>query len=192
MLWFIIILQTALVAIIVPAYWWFYGPQNFLWMSDIALFGSTIALWWPNRLLISVETVSVLVLEIIWAIDNLVKLALPKKVGGLSKYIFNREIPLWIRLLSLFHVWLPWLLLWQVLQTGYDPRALAVQTAVWWIVVTACYFISTPEENINFVHGVGQVQKRLSPVGYLILLLLFVPACVYVPTHFFLGWIARR
>ena len=63
--------------------------------------------------------------------------------------MFDRKIPLWIRLLSLFHVWLPWLLLWLVLQNGYDPRALAVQTVVWWVVVTACYFISTPEENIR-------------------------------------------
>jgi hypothetical protein len=95
-------------------------------------------------------------------------------------------------LLSLFHVWLPWLLLWQVMQTGYDPRALAVQTVVWWVMVPACYFISTPQENINFVYGEGRLTERLTPIGYLIVLLLFVQVCVYVPTHFFLGWIAGR
>jgi hypothetical protein len=186
------ILQTALVAVIIPVYWRQYGWKNFLWMSDIALFGSTIALWWPNRLLVSTEAVSVLVLEIGWAIDLLLRLMLGPRFAVLSKYMFKREIPLWIRLLSLFHIWLPWLLLWQVMQTGYDPRALVVQTVVWWVVVTACYFISTPEENINCSHGVGRLQQRLGRVGYLILLLCFVPVCVYVPTHFFLGWLAGK
>jgi hypothetical protein len=192
MLWLITILQTAFVAVLVLVYWRQYGPKNFLWMSDIALFGSTVALWWPNRLLSSVETVSVLVLEIIWGIDVLLRLLLGEKFAVLSTYMFRRDIPLWIRLLSLFHLWLPWLLLWQVMQQGYDPRALAVQTVVWWVVVTACYFISTPEENINFAHGIGNLPQRLTPVGYLIVLLLFVPVCVYVPTHFFLEWIAGR
>jgi hypothetical protein len=192
MLWLITILQTAYVAVLVLVYWRQYGWKNFLWMSDIALFGSTVALWWPNRLLCSVETVSVLVLEIIWGIDVLLRLMLGPRFAVLSKYMFRRDIPLWIRLLSLFHIWLPWLLLWQVLQQGYDPRALAVQTAVWWVVVTACYFISTPEENINFTHGIGNLPQRLGRVGYLILLLLFVPVCVYVPTHFFLGWVAGK
>ena len=186
------ILQTALVAVIIPVYWRQYGWKNFLWMSDIALFGSTVALWWPNRLLVSTEAVSVLVLEIAWGIDVLLRLMLGARFAVLSKYMFQREIPLWIRLLSLFHVWLPWLLLWQVVQSGYDQRALAVQTVVWWVVVTACYFICTPEENINFAHGVANLPQRLGPIGYLILLLLFVPVCVYVPTHFFLGWVAGR
>ncbi|HTQ39514.1 MAG TPA: hypothetical protein VMJ32_10825 [Pirellulales bacterium] len=190
MILLIAILQTALVVVIIPVYWRQHGWKNFLWMSDIALFGSTIALWWPNRLLVSTEAVSVLVLEIVWGIDILLRLILGSRFAVLSKYMFQREIPLWIRLLSLFHVWLPWLLLWQVMQTGYDPRALVVQTVVWWVVVTACYFISTPEENINCAHGVGQLPQRLTPVGYLILLLFFVPVCVYVPTHFFLGWVA--
>ncbi len=192
MIWLIAILQTAFVVVLVAVYWRQYGWKNFLWMSDIALLGSTVALWWPNRLLSSVEAVSVLVLEIVWGIDVLLRLMLGEKFAVLSKYMFQRDIPLWIRLLSLFHIWLPWLLLWQVMQQGYDPRALVVQAMVWWVVVTACYFITTPEENVNFAHGIGNLVKKLGPVGYLILLLLFVPVCVYVPTHFFLGWVAGR
>lgn len=192
MMWLIAILQTVFLAVLVPVYWWQYGPQNFAWVSDIALLGSTIALWWPNRLLCSVEAVSIFVLEVAWGIDILLRLIVGDRFGVLSKYMFQREIPLWIRLLSLFHVWLPWLLLWQVMQTGYDPRALAVQSVVWWVMVPACYFISTPEENVNFVYGEGRLTERLTPIGYLMVLLLAVPLCVYVPTHFFLSWITRR
>ncbi len=79
-----------------------------------------------------------------------------------------------------------------VWQLGYDRRALVVQTVIWWILVLVCYFVSTPEENINYVHGVGQVKKYLTPAGYWAVLLVGVPVCVYLPTHFLLSWWAGR
>ncbi len=103
MMWLIAILQTAFVAVMVPVYWWQYGPQNFLWMSDIALIVSTVALWSRNSLLSSMEAVAVLVFEIVWCIDILLRLMIGERFAVLSRYMFMREIPLWIRLLSLFH-----------------------------------------------------------------------------------------
>ena len=184
------ILQSAFIAVLVPVYWGQYGPQNFLWMSDIALFVSTVALWRRDSLLASVEAVAVLAFEVAWGVDVLLRLTLGKEFAVLSQYMFRREIPLWIRLVSLFHVWLPWLLLWMVLKLGYDRRALVVQTIAWWVVVAVCWCVSTPEENINFVHGMGSAKKYLSPAGYMAALLVGVPVCVYLPTHLFLSWLA--
>ena len=45
------VLFTVLVAVIVPVYLVKYGAANFLWFSDIGLFGICAALWLENRLL---------------------------------------------------------------------------------------------------------------------------------------------
>jgi hypothetical protein len=36
---------TVFVAVLVPIYWREYGPANFLWFSDIALFAIVVGLW---------------------------------------------------------------------------------------------------------------------------------------------------
>jgi hypothetical protein len=184
------ILQTLFVCILVPVYWWYYGPQNFLWISDTALIVGTLALWLDSSLLASVEALSVFVFELAWAVDILLRLIAGNRFLTLSAYMFKAEIPLRIRLLSLFHVWMPWLLLWMVMRFGYDGRALVVQTIVWWIVVLASYFVSTRQENMNLVFGVAGVGKYISPVVYLAIIMVVVPLGIYLPTHFFLHWIA--
>jgi hypothetical protein len=161
-------------------------------MSDIALIVSTVALWTRSSVLCSMEGVAVLIFEIAWCIDILLRLMIGERFAVLSKYMFRREIPLWIRLLSLFHLWIPWLLLWMVWQLGYDRRALVLQINVWMVVVVVCYFVSPREENINFVFGLGGLEKRLSTVGYLAVLVVGVPVVIYLPTHLFLSWWAGR
>jgi hypothetical protein len=184
------IFQTVFVAVMVPVYWWQYGPQNFLWISDTALIVGTVALWREDRLLASMEALSVFVFEIAWGIDMVLKLIVGGKFLGLSDYMFKSEIPLWIRLLSLFHLWMPWLLVWMVLQYGYDRRALVLQTVVWWIVVVCSYMLATPDNNINLVLGVGAVRSYLSEAGYLALIVVGMPVLNYLPMHFFLRWLA--
>ena len=44
---------------------------------------------------------------------------------GMTDYMFKHENSLFLRGLSLFHGWLPFLLLYLVWQLGYDRRALA-------------------------------------------------------------------
>ncbi len=54
------ILFTLFVAVLVPYYWAFYGPANFLWFCDIALLATVAALWLENRFLASMQLVAVL------------------------------------------------------------------------------------------------------------------------------------
>ena len=51
---------TVFVGVLVPVYLRHYGPANFLWFSDIALFMLVAALWWENRLLASMAALAVL------------------------------------------------------------------------------------------------------------------------------------
>src|SRR5215472_10648807 len=117
------IIYTLFVCALVPIYWRQYGPVNFLWFSDIALLVLVPALWMENALLVSMLAVSVVFFEALWNIDFFFQLATGKSLIGLSIYMFDQKIPLFIRSLSCFHIVLPLILLWGLYRLGYDPRA---------------------------------------------------------------------
>jgi hypothetical protein len=181
------LLYTLFVCVLVPAYWRQYGPANFLWFSDLALLIGLAALWLENPLLASMQTVSVLLLELLWTLEFLVGLITGKQILGLAEYMFKSDKPLWLRSLSLFHIPLPIILVWQVCCFGYETRSWIVQTTFFWVVMPACFFFTQPGENINWVFGPGnQAQKKVPGWLYLIFLLIGVPAFIYLPTHFLL------
>ena len=174
---------TLFICVLVPVYWKQYGPGNFLWFSDIALFVTVAALWLESSLLASMMALSVVVLESIWIIDFLIGLITGSSVIGLSSYMFDSKIPLSIRALSLFHVVLPILLLWLLYRLGYDRRALLVQTLLAWIVLPLSYFLTNRTDNVNWVHGFGGTQKWMPAPLYLVLLMIAFPLVLYLPTH---------
>jgi len=143
-------LSTAFAGLLVAFYWRHYGPANFLWFSDIALLLTVIALWFESRLLASTQAVSVLLLELVWNVDFLVRLLTGRQMVGLSAYMFDPAVPLFIRGLSLFHVPLPLLLLWLLRRLGYDRRAWLAQSVLAWLVLPICYWFTDPAQNINW------------------------------------------
>ena len=181
------IAYTLFICVLVPVYWKQYGPGNFLWFSDIALFVTAAALWLESSLLASMMAVSIVVLESIWIIDFLIGLIAGTSVIGLSAYMFDSKIPLSIRALSLFHVVLPILLLWLLYRLGYDRRALLAQTLLAWIVLPLSYFLTKPSDNVNWVYGMGGGTQKWMPAPlYLVLLMLAFPLVLYLPTHILL------
>jgi len=66
---FVRITLTLFVCLMVPVYWYYYGPSNFLWFSDISLFTIAAALWLESTLLASMMACGVLLLEIFWNTD---------------------------------------------------------------------------------------------------------------------------
>jgi hypothetical protein len=101
------IIYTLFVCALVPIYWRQYGPANSLWFSDIALLALVPALWLENALLASMLAISVVFFEALWNIDFFFRLAAGKSLIGLSAYMFDPKIPLFIRGLSCFHIVLP-------------------------------------------------------------------------------------
>ena len=179
---------TLFVCLLVPVYWRHYGLANFLWFSDLALLIGLAATWLESPLLASMQAVSILLLELIWIIDFLVRLATGKPIIGIAEYMFKSDKPLFVRCLSLFHLVLPVFLAWLVYVLGYDSRAWMLQTFLFWTVVLVCYYFTKPSDNINWVFGIGtQPQQKISPSLYLALLMLAIPICVYLPTHLFLA-----
>ena len=178
---------TLYVAITLPVYFKKYGPGNFLWFSDIALIVIVAALWLESSLLASMMLVAILLPELVWNIGFFAGLLMGKPIFGLADYMFETDKPLYLRALSLFHVFLPLLLLWLVFRLGYDSNALIAQTWLSWVVLPLTYWLTNPAENINWVHGLfGEKQIRLPPLLYLALLMLVFPLLVYFPTHLLL------
>jgi len=176
---------TIFVCALVPIYWRQYGPANFLWFSDIALLALVPALWLENALLVSMMAVSVVFFEALWNIDFFFRLATGKSLIGLSAYMFDPAIPLFIRGLSGFHVVLPLLLLWMLHRLSYDQRAFLCQTIVALVVLPLSYLVSDAQQNVNWVYGFGQNPQRILPAPlFVILLMVLFPLVVYLPTHF--------
>jgi hypothetical protein len=186
------VIYTLFVCALVPIYWRQYGPANFLWFSDIALLALVPALWLENALLVSMMAISVVLFEALWNVDFFVRLLTGKSLIGLSAYMFDPKIPLFIRGLSCFHIVLPLLLVWTLQRVGYDQRAFVWQTVVAMVVLPLSYLMSNPHENVNWVYGFGQNPQRILPAPlFVILLMLLFPLVVYLPTHLLFARIFR-
>ncbi|WP_439880542.1 membrane-associated protein [Pontibacter sp. MBLB2868] len=181
---------TLFVVVLVPVYWVKYKPANFLWFSDIALFAIGISLWTESRMLVSMIAVGVLGLEIIWNIDYFGRLIRQKPLLGLSDYMFDSSKSLFLRGLSLFHVFLPALVIWLLLEWGYNPKAIYWQTLLTWVVLPIVYLFTDPKENINWVFGPGNnPQTRIPESLYFWIVMLFFPLFVFLPSHLLLTWL---
>ncbi len=186
---------TIFVAILVPSYWMQYGPQNFLWGSDLVLFGTLLAVWFESRLLASMMAIAALIPELLWTVDYVGRLiAGVEALPGLgTRYMFNPEIPLFVRGLSLFHIALPPLLLWLLHKLGYERRALVYQTGLAWLVLLITYIVTEPSKNINWIYGFGREPQTWMPERvYLGLLMICIPLLLYAPTHFLLSKLFMR
>lgn len=180
---------TIFVGFLIPVYWARHGPSNFLWFSDIALFGTMIALWFGWRLLAGMMALAVLLPEIAWNIGFFSQLFDGPDLFGLAGYMFDPSTPLHLRGLSLFHVALPPLLVWMLFRLGYDARALPAQTALAWVVLPLSYvYARAPDHNINWTLGIGgDVPQAWMPDWLWVLLLMVAfPLLLYYPTHLLL------
>lgn len=178
---------TLFVLILIPVYWKHWGPANFLWFSDVALFVSVVALWIESKLLASMMAVGVLLPELYWNLELMVRLLTGARLAGLTDYMWNSKHPLFLRLLSLFHVFLPAIIILMLVKFGYDPSAIYFQTILAWAVLFLCYKLTPPSANINWTFGLGNSPQHKIPSQYFLLLLMAAyPILVFLPTHLIL------
>ena len=116
---------TAWFLVWVPVYWIDNGPANFLWLCDVANFVLLAAIWLESSLLISSQAVSVLLIQLAWIVDFGTRLVAGFHPIGGTEYMFESARPLFGRLLSLFHVFIPILLLYALWRLGARPPRLA-------------------------------------------------------------------
>ena len=185
---------TAFLAVLVPVYLHTYGPTNFLWFCDAALILTVAGMWLESSLLISMCAVGILLPQCFWLADfggNLLGFHLL----GLTSYMFDHQLPLFTRGLSLFHGWLPVLLVWLLFRVGYDKRALPAWTGLAAGLVIVCYLFTPPAGahpadpnipiNLNYVYGFDdqQPQQWVNQNFYVVLLLGVLWLVAYLPIH---------
>lgn len=161
-----------------------YGPGNFFWTSDIALFFVFLAILFESKLLASMAIVGNLLYESFWNIDFiLLLLHLPS--SGVTDYMLNSASPLWLRALSLFHVALPPLMIWLIYKLGYNRKAWRLQMLFSTALIFLTWLVTDPVRNVNFVFGYKQYAwLEMNTFLYLVLLaaangvVIFVTHCI--------------
>jgi len=186
------------VVVLVPCYWVTYGPWNFLYFCDIALLVTAVAIWIESPLLVGMQAIAITVPQMLWVVDFLCRLIAGVHITGVTSYMFESSIPLFLRALSLFHGWLPFVLLWLLSRLGYEPRSFALQSVTAAVVLLISYlFAPAPPPpashpnwavNINYVHGIDDKhpQTLMAPWLWLLCLMAVNVIVFYLPTHFVL------
>ncbi|HKW16711.1 MAG TPA: hypothetical protein VJO35_04305 [Terriglobales bacterium] len=173
---------TTWVLVWIPVYYRQYGAQNFLFYCDLGNLLITAALWLESRLIFSWQAVGLLVFQTLYTFDLLGAAVSGHHALGGTEYMFDPKIPLLVRLLGLYHVLVPPLLLWAVHRLGYDRRGLVFQTLTLWVLIPINFFWR-PLYNVNWARGLGHEQHVVPSWLYLVAYLILVPLVVYWPTH---------
>ena len=91
------------------------------------------------RDLVPLAGVGLLLPQTLWVVDFILNI-FGIHLTGMTDYMFKHENSLFLRGLSLFHGWLPFLLIYLVWRMGYDRRALAGWTALAIAAILVCFF----------------------------------------------------
>lgn len=191
------VVYTLFMAVLIPVYWTNYGPANFFYFCDVALILTLVGIWREDRLLISMCAVGILAPQLLWLLDYAAHFA-GLSVTGMTGYMFDQTKSLFLRGLSLFHGWLPLLLIYLVACLGYDRRALKWWTLLAWGLIVVCYFLlpgprpdpGNAAVNINYVHGFSDTaaQTWMHPLLWLAAMAVVMPVALFIPTH----WVLQR
>ena len=189
------LVYTAFMAVLLPVYWANYGPTNFLYFCDVALLITLAAVWLESPLLVSMCAVGILGSQTLWVIDFVLNI-FGKKLTGLTDYMFAADHSLFLRSLSLFHGWLPFLLVFLVWRLGYDRRGLPAWTVLAWALILVCFFFMPPPRpdpglepvNIDYVWGFSDTEPQhwMGPGLWVGGLMVLMPLLLFVPTHLLL------
>jgi len=145
--------------------------------------------------------VGILAPQTLWVVDFLLGL-FGVSLTGMTDYMFAADHSLFLRSLSLFHGWLPFLLVFLVWRFGYDRRAWLAWTVLAWVLLAICFLFMPPPRpdpglqpvNINYVFGMSDFapQTFVAPWVWFAGLLVGLPLLLFAPVHFLLMRFAPR
>lgn len=174
-------------AVWVPSYALYWGWANFLHLCDIAVLLACIGFACSNVLLLSSQAVSSLIGDLLWCLDAGWRLFAGRHLTGGTEYMWDTRFPLWVRLLSLFHIVLPMLLLAALRRAGYDRRALLLQSGIAMVLLGVSRFLG-PTQNLNYAFADPIFHRAFGPAPiHLALILAALLGIIYCPTHVLLA-----
>lgn len=183
------LLYTLWMAVWIPLYWRENGLANFLWICDFANFVTLAAIWSESALLVSSQLVGVAFIQALWAIDYLGRLALGFHPIGGTDYMFDASRPLWLRALSLFHLWTVPLLVWLAARLGHDRRGWKLEMAIACVLLPVGQRLGSVADNLNWMWSpFGVEQTLVAPWLFPFLAVPIVAAVLFYPAEL----LARR
>lgn len=160
-----------------------WGFGNFVQLCDLAVILTVAGVWTGSSLLLSSQAVGSLLINSVWVLDVVSRLVSGHHLIGGTEYMWDAQYPLWVRLLSLYHVAVPVVLLWALRRTGYHPRGLLLQAAISVPVLIASRLLG-PEKNVNFAFVDPILHIAFQPAALHLAITLFcLIAILYWPTH---------
>ena len=174
-----------------PAYVKVWGWHNLLHLCDAAVILTFAGLWVGSARLISSQAVSALAAGVLWAANIASRLVTGKFFASGTEYMFDARFPLWVRLLSLFHVALPCAQIWGLWKLGYDRRALRLQAGIAAVLIAAGRFLPA-QLNMNWAYRDPLFGRAWGPgVVHLAVIWLGAVGLLYWPTHWVLARVFR-
>lgn len=187
------LLYTIWMLVWVPVYWVENGPSNFLWLCDFANFVLLGALWLESPLLATSQLAGIFVIQLVWAIDYFGALLLGFHPVGGTEYMFDPSEPLWLRALSLFHLWTVPFLAWLVRRVGYDARGWKLESVVALVLFPLGQLVGTPEQNLNWMwRPFGVEQVWMPPLVFAFVAVPLASVLLFLPGDRVARRIARQ
>jgi hypothetical protein len=133
--------------------------------------------------------VAILIVGAVWTIDFASRLLAGTHLIGVTEYMWEPRWPLFTRLLSLYHVVLPVLLVVVLRRTGYDRRGYLLQCAIAVVGISVGRLFG-PEPNINHAF-VDPILKTTwgGPVTHVAVISGALVFVAYPLTHWLLLWL---
>ncbi len=175
-------------AVWIPSYWRAWGWPNFLHVCDVAVFLTCVGLWRGDAWLLSSQAVGSILADIAWCVDASGRLLFGRHPFGGTECLWDARFPLAVRLLSLFHIFLPIVLVWSLRRVGYDRRGLALQSGITAVLLVLSRLVA-PEQNLNYAFRDPLFGRAWGPPPvHLAVILAGLIVVLYWPTH----WILSR
>ncbi|MEO8196868.1 MAG: hypothetical protein ABI689_09125 [Thermoanaerobaculia bacterium] len=177
-------LGLAWLAVYLPSYATAYGWANFLFLCNLGVMLTAAELLSGSRLVLSSQAVAAPVIGIAWALDAGWRVVAGHHLFGGTEYMWDPQYPLFTRLLSLYHLAWPVLVVVLVRRVGYDRRGWQLQTGIAASAVIVCRLFTPPAENINFAYVDPIFGRAFEPAALHIAIVLIALAGVgYGLTH---------
>ena len=176
---------AAWLALYIPVYSRAYGGWHFLQLCDLSVLLACLGALLGSRLLLSAQALGAPAIALLWLADLAWFAATGHYLHGGTAYLWDGTVPAAARLLSLFHLVLPLLLVMYLRRHGYDRRALPLQAAVSALAIAVSLLGLHGFGNLNYVNawpGGGAVLPKL-PGAHAFAGWLVLCVAIYFPTH---------
>lgn len=174
-------------AVYVPVYAGVYGAWHFLMLCNLGVLLTCAGLVSGWQWLLSSQAVAAPTIALLWLADAAVRLSTGVHLHGGTAYMWDDQLPIAIRVLSLYHLVWPLLLAWCLHRHGYDRRGLWLQALLATTVFAVGLWLAPAAENLNYViQWPGAQRPPAQPLLQAALSLAMLVVGLYWPTHLLL------